>query len=200
MHALNFFIWASLDDHEFEPMEPRPFGNDERHYNAILNRDLDDDTPSTATMTMPRFTTRADRPDSGFYIPAYFPDEDAPAILATAKDALVVEHLLSQERMLNRLAEFGHSIMDVPAGPSREVRISPDAYKGFYLAVRESGRRFADATREERESVWMSAMKAAVIRPGDTREPQNPEHWVAVEAKLARGLIPDFLDPEAYFL
>jgi hypothetical protein len=120
--------------------------------------------------------------------------------LATAKDGLVVEQLLSQERMLKEVARFGHSIMDVPAGPSRDVLINPDAYTGFYLDVRAAGGVFAGATHAERESMWMSAMKAAVIAPGDAREPNAPENWVAVKMEFARGLIADFLDPEAYFL
>ena len=37
VHALSYFVWAALDDMNFLPVESRPFGDDERFYNAILN-------------------------------------------------------------------------------------------------------------------------------------------------------------------
>jgi len=89
----------------------------------------------------------------------------------------------------------------VPTLPAREVLINPDAYVGFYRHLLASGRRFVDATRDEREVVCIDAMKSAVIAPGDsTREIVAAEGWVAVHPDYARQIIADFLDPEALLL
>ena len=90
-HALDFFIWSALDDAFFEPQEPRPFGDDERHYNAILNSYYEIDQPSTAQHTLGRVAPFEPRPEGAFFVPQYFPDEDRLAtLIALTKHSYVI--------------------------------------------------------------------------------------------------------------
>jgi hypothetical protein len=204
-HALDFFIWAALDDQELGPMEARPFGDDERHYNAILNRYLDYDVPSTAEMSQPRLEQerRAERPEGASYLPHYFPDQDwyLNAALAVAKHAFVLQRLFNQSDTLKGVAKAGRALDAPPTLPSTEVLINPEAYTAYYLHLRDTGRRFADALPEEREAACVSAMKSAVVAAGDAEGGiANPDGWVAVSPALAREVIADFLDPEGLLL
>jgi hypothetical protein len=53
IHALDYFIWAALDEVREPTYESRPFSDDERHYNGILNRYYGIDIPSNAEASMP---------------------------------------------------------------------------------------------------------------------------------------------------
>lgn len=85
VHALDYFIWAALDEARAPTFDSRPFSDDERHYNAILNRYFGQGVPSTAEATMPRMP-----PDpGGELVPNYFPDGEVNTTGAVAKDLAV---------------------------------------------------------------------------------------------------------------
>jgi hypothetical protein len=190
-HALDFFIWAALDDIDFLPKESRPFGDDERHYNAILNAHFRIDVPSSALQT--EFRLGGEKT----YYARYFPDEYL-GTHTVAKDSFVVTRLSHQVGTLRKVAKAGRNLTSPPELPSSETLINPEAYVGYYNHLRDSGARFADATPEQREAVCVWAMKSAVIAPGDVEgEIVEAEGWVAVHHEFARRTIQDFLDPEA---
>jgi hypothetical protein len=197
-HALDFFIWSAMDDAEFRPTEPRPFSDDERHYNAILNRYYGIDVPSTAEQTTFRF--EGPIPEGGFDIPRYFPDE-YEGTHTVAKDLYVWKRVEHQSRTLESVAKAGEMLTAAPSLPRRDVLVNPDAYILFYTSLQRDGRRFASAAAEERERVALLAMKNCVVPPGSAEgEIREPAGWSAVSYALARQVIADFLDPEALLL
>jgi hypothetical protein len=201
-HALDFFIWSALDDHALEPQEPRPFGDDERYYNALLNRQFEIDVPSTAVMTEMRLgDPEKPRREGVRYWPYYFPDEYL-GTHSVAKDGFVINYFSGRVGILEKIAPAGRRINGPPSLPSRDVLINPNAYTAFFPWCREEGYLFASATSEERESVTIAAPMAAVIAPGveDESRVLFTDGWVKVPYQLARQVIQDFLDPEALLL
>jgi hypothetical protein len=198
-HALDYFIWSALEDQRLRPREPRPFGPDERRYNAILNRHFRIEESSTAEETEARLGRRE---DEDFYVPYYFPDEPLNVMTGVAKHGFVMLRWEAQHRKLvtvtgNGGDEFARPLEAVPALPSGELLVSPSAYPAYYNRLLEGGHLFSRATPAERERACIAAMKAAVIAPGDVAEIRSPEGWYAVNLEMARMVIADFLDPEA---
>jgi hypothetical protein len=204
-HALDYFIWSALDDRALEPHEPRPFGDDERHYNAILNSHFDIDAPSTAQSTWPRVRTKDEpRPEGAVYVPYYFPDEDPYAVTTgeIAKDSYVMSRLDRRHEILGELAKTGTRVEGRPRLPSQQVLVNPDAYIEYFGWLWEQGGRFAKATADEREHVTILAPMAAVLAPGETDEERLlfTDGWVEVPHGIAMEVIQDFLDPMALLL
>lgn len=199
VHALDYFIWAALDEHLAPTLESRPFTDDERHYNAILNRYFGHDLPSTAEATMPRMSPGP----GGRLVPNYFPDGEINTLEAAAKDLRVLNQFDYRQSRLDRVSEFGNDPEGVGAKMPTErwVLINPGAYKGYFQLIREDGVRFAEATHEHREVVTMTAAMAAVIAAGTDDESRFlfpfPDGWKALDPTIAQGVIPDALDPEA---
>jgi hypothetical protein len=133
-------------------------------------------------------------------VPRYFPDDDL-GTHSVAKDALVVHRMSHQSDTLKEVAKAGRRVVSAPTLPSSDVLVNPDGYVGYYLYLRESGARFADASPEEREAVCVYAMKSAVVAPGDAEgDLATAEGWFAVHPDFARQVIADFLDPVAMLL
>jgi len=202
-HALDFFLWSALDDQVFEPQEPRPFSDDERYYNDILNLWYHIDVPSRAQETLPRMQTLDEpRPDGAFYLPYYFPDDDPSAITAAgvAKHNQIMVRFEHRHHVLLDLAEMGTPVEGSPSLPSKELLLNANAFPGYYAWIREEqGLRFADSTAPMREQVTVLAPMAAVIAPGVADDERLLFHagWVKLPFDLAREVIQDFIDPEA---
>jgi len=182
-------------------LESRPFSDDERHYNAILNRYVGSDVPSTAEATMPRMPLGP----GGRLVPNYFPDGEINTTGAVAKDLRVLNQFEYRQDRLNELAKFASDAGAVGAKmPTSWVLLNADAYAGYFRLKLEEGLRFADAPDVDREVVTMTAPKAAVIAPGTDDESRFlfpfPDGWKALYLTTAKRVIPDALDPEALLL
>jgi hypothetical protein len=200
IHALDFFIWSALDDHVLAPTEARPFSDDERFYNAVLNKHMRNGLASTAEWTEVRFIgTREPRQ----HVPYYFPDEDFVITSAVAKDLLVMQHFATRHDRLREAARFGTPIEGPPELPSSDAFVNPDAYTAYFTMTREQGLRFAEAPREHREAVTVIAPMAAVITPNtsDASRVLFDDGWVRLRSRpelaVVSGVIGDCLDPEA---
>ena len=205
IHALDFFIWAALDEAAFPPTELRPFGDDERYYNAILNKHFGWDIPSTAetsvVLQLQLDMVGLPRHGEPEHVPTYFPDAELDVIAAVSKDLRVLNQFQYRNDRLERVASVSSDAEAVRAQmpTSRWVLVNPSAYSGYFRLNREKGLRFADATHERREGVTVIAPMAAVI-PQGTDDPSRllfDTGWKAAEPIIAKRLLPDFLDPES---
>jgi hypothetical protein len=204
VHALDFFIWSALDDHVLTPTGPRTFGDDERFYNAVLNKHLGNGLASTAIQTEMRFPPgpREHRQ----HVPYYYPDEDFVITSAVAKDLLVIQQFANRhERLRDTAKVFGIPIEGPPELPSGDVFVNAEAYPEYFRMTREQGLQFASALPQHREAVTVIAPMAAVITANteDQSRVLFDEGWVRLtRAGLAgaKRLIGDCLDPEAILL
>jgi len=203
VHALDFFIWAALDEIVFPPTESRPFSDDERHYNAILNRHFGIDARSTAEASFAIPLPPASGDPADRKIPAtYFPDEGGLEVTAAiAKDLAVLNNFEHRVRRLRDVARLSSDAAAVGAKmpTSRWVLVNPEAYSGYFRHIRdEQGLRFADAPYQHREAVTMIAPMAAVIARDTDDESRMlfKDGWKAAEPVIAERLLPDCLDPQ----
>jgi hypothetical protein len=208
IHALDFFIWAALDEIVFPPTEPRPFSDGERYYNAVLNKHFRIDARSTAeeSFVLPLPPAAGDPADQKIP-PTYFPDEGGLEVFAaTRKDLAVLNHFEYRVQRLRNVARVSNAVREgtvrdvMPTSPW--VLVNPPAYPWYFRHIRDDqGLRFADATHEHREAVTLTAPMVAVIAPY-TDDPSRillPYGWKQISPGWAK-LIGDMLDPEALLL
>ena len=105
VHALDFFIWAALHEAVFPPTELRPFGDDERYYNAILNKHFGYDIPSTAERSVVlELEIGRPRPrEPRNHVPTYFPDAELGVTAAVAKNLRVLNQFEYRNDRLERV-------------------------------------------------------------------------------------------------
>lgn len=195
VQAFDFFVWSALDDMNLMPTEPRPFGDDERYYNSLLNAYL-----------FPREVRRGEikgnttemwsrSPLAASYMPYYFPDdfsyESRERALSVAKHA----HLLALvSGRVERLKEAAKASAPLSESPNYNFTclIRPDGYLAFYDGLRDRGKRFATASESEREQAAETAIKAALLPRSVTVE--NGNEWYACSPRIAEQLVPDLIE------
>lgn len=192
--AFDYFIWAALDDLKFVPTESRRFTDDERRYNRILNeyffpKDLKSGRlQDTEEWPFPQMRTK-DAP----YSPCYFPDGLGGGSASVLKDAYLASYMQFRIDRLMRAAEFGKPgpVGDLPLNPVCFVR--PDGFSGYYRSLLAAGRRFADATVEERESVALESIRNALATsPGAAAG----DGWYTVDRVIAEAVLFEIFDLE----
>ena len=204
VHALDFFLWAVSDDRNLMPTDIRAFGDDERHYNDVLNRhflgDLvrDGSLTSTAVETEPRFAGMK-------YVSHAFPDDPPDLFAATLKDHGIALHISDRVERLRAAAEMSVPLREAEGVRARDLLLAPERYVGYYTNMRQAGVLFADAAPIDRELAPVRAMRSAVMHAEPLLDPagghvtiNDTGGWFVIDARVvAKELLADFLEPEA---
>jgi hypothetical protein len=198
VHALSYFVWSALDDWNILPTESRPFGDDERFYNNVINAYLfpaqvrRGELTSTAQFTYSRPDAPGSESPGAYYGPNYFPDEMGP--FGEAKDhyvTVMVEHRIKRLKM-----EFDKGMpVNARYAASRKYLVCADGYLGYYEMLRARGCLFADASPSERENACIESMRAAVVPFSAPVDDEN--EWRMCRTDFVERGLPDFVDPFA---
>jgi hypothetical protein len=201
MHAFDYFLWSALDDINLLPTEPRPFGDDERHYNGVLNAHLFPKEVRRGEMNSDALTTwrrpfgLGEVPAGAIYVPYYFPDnmsyDSLDRSLTTTKSYYLACLVETRKEALEVLTECGcGETLDKHPGDSRSHLVRPDGYLDYYARLRSEGILFADASPYERERACVESKLAAVAPWGTAIEDES--EWFAVRSASVKTILPDF--------
>lgn len=194
-HAFDYFVWSALDDRTFQPEKPRPFGDDERYYNAVLNAYLFPDEVREGELTSSETKTLPRLPSFTQYAPHYFPD--GATALVIVKNWHLWQHIGYRVERLRQAAKMAEPFAPGMECPDDFFVLRDEAYVGYYKSLQAAGRRFSEASREEREAACVLSMKAALNHNDEVGDEPHDELAYLVSRNVTRSLLPDFEEPEA---
>ena len=198
LHAFDYFIWSALDDINLLPTETRPFNDEERHYNRVLNAHLFPREVKHRDMAGDAAEMWARSPLEASYMPYYFPDdfsyESRTRALSPVKGAYLANLVEIRVDSLETFAKSGWRL-DEHAGDSRCHLVQPDGYLGYYARLREEGTLFANATPYERERACFESKQTAVAPWGTAIEDETG--WFACPSAIIKKVLPDFVEAAA---
>ncbi len=193
--ALDFFVWAALDDSTFLPTDSRRFTDDEQHRNSVLNAHFFPDEFKLGRLQgVDEWPLERLREKDAAYSPCYFPDNLGDGSASVLKHAYLMNYVTFRVDGLKRAAQCGKPVEAGRRVAQATCLVRPDGYLDYYRRLQQSGKRFVDATSQERELVAVESLRDALaVHPEDARG----DGWYVVDHDIAETILFEIADLEA---
>lgn len=193
-HALDFFLWAALEDRHGAGNQTREFGQDEKLYNGILNRYLVGEDPVGG---IPGPDYQLARPEGAEYFPRHFPDAITASPEMLEKSYLVTKHADNHVERLKTALSIAFPFDRTEESPRAPYLVQRDGYVSFLKRLLSSGASFASASPAQREAATVLAYRAALRPSGEVDDVWFTGGPVgALTTGDVKTLLPAFLEPE----